>query len=188
MATSRAGLRALALVSLVALAAACGGGRSAAGFGWLHAGPPPATWRMVQLPSGNAALPVPTGWRLIHGDSGTVSAAELDGSGTIVGYLNATPRQGDESLAGWARFRAEHNADEGDRDVRSLVSGRGLRFRAGTGSCVEDTYRTSDRSYREIACLVRGSRASTVIVAAATPAMWPRIGPTLERAVSSFET
>jgi hypothetical protein len=188
MATSRTRFRALAVVGLVAMAAACGGGRSAAGFGWLHAGPPPATWRMVQLPSGGAALPVPTGWRLIHSDSGTVSAAELDGSGAIVGYLNATPRQGDESLAGWARFRPEHNADEGDSDVRALASARGLRFRAGTGSCVEDTYRTTLRSYREIACLVRGSRASTVIVAAATPAMWPHIGSTLERAVSSFAT
>jgi hypothetical protein len=188
MATSRAVLSTLAAVALVGLAAACGGGQSAAGFGWLHAGPPPAAWRMVQLPSGDAALPVPTGWRLIHGDRGTVSAAELDGTGTIVGYLNATPRQGDESPASWARFRAEHNADEGDSDVRALASGRGLRFRTGTGSCVEDTYRTTARSYREIACLVQGRTASTVIVAAATPAMWPRIGPTLERAVSSFAT
>jgi hypothetical protein len=48
-----------------------------------------------------------------------------------------------------------------------------LRFRSGPGSCVIDQYRTSARSYREIACLVTGrSRAgATVVVPAATPAL-----------------
>ncbi|MGN6378294.1 MAG: hypothetical protein ACTHNU_05030 [Gaiellales bacterium] len=189
MATSRA--RALALSALVAVAAACGGthaSRSGPGFGWLQPGPAPSTWRMAALTSGDAALPVPAGWRVIHGDPGTVSAAVYDGSDAIVGYLNATPRQGDESLRGWARFRTEHNADEGDADVRTLASAGGLHFRTGLGSCVEDRYRTSSSSYREIACLVRGRHASTVIVAAATPSAWGRLAPTLERAVSAFST
>jgi hypothetical protein len=42
--------------------------------------------------------------------------------------------------------------------------------------------------YREIACLVRGSRASTVVVGAALPGDWARLAPQLERAISSFAT
>jgi hypothetical protein len=64
-----------------------------------------------------------------------------------------------------------------------------LRFRSGTGSCVIDRYATTtDARYREIACIVRGARATTVDVAAARPADWTRLAPQLERAVASFST
>ncbi len=182
----------MALAALVAVAAGCGGSHASAppstGFAWLRPEAPPAGWRMVALPSGAARLPVPPGWRLIHGDAGTVSAAVLGGDGRIAGYLNATPQQGAETPAGWARFRTEHNAEEGDTGVRTIAAARGLRFRDGHGSCVEDTYRTSTARYREVACLVRGRSAGTVIVAAATPARWPALEATLERAVSGFIT
>jgi hypothetical protein len=177
------------LVCLAATAAACGGGHTnAAGFGWLRPGPAPGGWRTVALESGDAALPVPPGWRLIRGDPGSVSAAVLGSGRTIAGYLNATPRQSNERLAGWARFRTEHNAREGDTGVRTLASAEGLRFRTGTGSCVSDSYRTSVTAYREIACIVRGQRATTVIVAAATPSRWRQLAPILERAISAFTT
>ncbi len=42
--------------------------------------------------------------------------------------------------------------------------------------------------YREIACIVRGARATTAAVAAARPADWTRLAPQLERAVASFST
>ena len=60
------------------------------------------------------------------------------------------------------------------------------RFRSGPGSCVIDQYRTSARSYREIACLVTGPHRATVIVGATTPGLWPREAPVIERAISAF--
>ena len=63
-----------------------------------------------------------------------------------------------------------------------------LRFRAGTGSCVIDRYTTASARYREIACIVRGSRATTVVVAAARPQDWARLAPTRRRSVASFST
>ena len=51
-----------------------------------------------------------------------------------------------------------------------------------------DHYATVSAHYREIACLVQGSHASTVVVAAAVPHEWARLAPQLERAISSFAT
>jgi hypothetical protein len=104
----------------------------------------------------------------------------------IEGYLNATPRQGAETLANWSRFRSEHNHDEGDHGVRLLAATTDARFFSGHGACVIDTYTTSKASYREIACLVSGPSSSAVVVAAAPNALWDQQAPTLERAVSSF--
>jgi hypothetical protein len=189
----------LALVAALAIAG-CGGGAGSgrAGstaaqptstpFAWLSPAAPPAGWKVGRLPSGGATLAYPPGWRPIRTDPGTFSAALLGAHGKIRGYLNATPRQGAESLANWARFRTDHNRDEGDFRLDSEASAQGLRFRTGSGSCVIDRYATVSAHYREIACLVRGSHASTVVVAAALPRDWARLAPQLERAVSSFAT
>ena len=156
-----------ALAFALALAG-CGGGHSdglpaTAGpartttppFAWLAPGPAGAAWRVAPLPSG-AALAQPPGWQPVRTDPGTASFALLAPSRAIVAYLNATPRQGTETLANWPSFRIHHNTEEGSRDVRALAAARGLRFRSGRGSCVIDQYRTSARAYREIACLVPG--------------------------------
>ncbi|HKN95254.1 MAG TPA: hypothetical protein VJU60_13045, partial [Thermoleophilaceae bacterium] len=161
---------------------------SAGAFAWLSPSAPPAGWARATLPSGKATLAYPAGWQSVKTDPGTVSAALMGPHGQIRGYLNATPQQGRETLANWARFRTAHNADEGDMNVVTEAAARGLRFRSGSGSCVIDRYATSSARYREIACLVRGSRASTVVVAAALPKDWSRLAPQLERAVSSFAT
>jgi hypothetical protein len=130
---------------------------------------------------------LPGGWRRIPADFGTASAARVDpGSGLVAEYLNATPQQGEETLQNWSRFRPEHNLDEGDRHEHVLAAAQGLRFRSGIGSCVIDRYRTSRAGYQEIACLVRGSRRESVIVAAALTARWTQAGPVLERVVSAF--
>jgi hypothetical protein len=129
----------------------------------------------------------PSAWRRIASDPGTVTAARVDADGLIVGYLNATPHQANESLSNWATFRPHHNAHEGDRHVRVLAA-RARPFRSGRAACVIDTYRTSRARYGEIACLVQGARGSTVIVAAATTAAWPREHVQLERAVQAFQT
>jgi hypothetical protein len=131
-------------------------------------------------------LAYPPEWTPIKTDRGTVSVALLRHGGRIDGYLNATPRQGSETLADWSRFRPEHNRDEGDRGVRLLAATTDARFRAGRGACVIDTYTTSKASYREIACLVSGPGSSAVVVAAAPSALWAQRAATLERAVSSF--
>ena len=195
-----------AVVAMLAMlaAAGCGGGYSAGSsrsttapqatsqaraFAWLRPSPAPRAWHMSQLPSGVARLAYPPDWRPIRSDPGTVSAAVRSMRGRIDGYLNATPRQGAETLSNWASFRVDHNRDEGDVNVKPIASATNLRFRGGHGSCVIDTYTSSTgRSYREVACIVAGAQATTVVVGAAPPAQWSRQGPALERAISSFLT
>ena len=178
---------ALGAVLLLALAG-CGGsdsGRASGPFGWLKPTSTPAGWKVTRT-QGGAMLAYPPGWTPIKTDPGTASVALLEGSGRINGYLNATPRQGTETLADWIRFRPQHNQGEGDRDVRLLAATTTARFRSGRGSCVIDTYTTSKASYREIACLVSSPGSSAVVVAAAPTALWNQQAATLHRAVSSF--
>jgi len=186
------GLVALTLAAVVLIVALASGGessdsRASGQFAWLEPAPPPAGWNVATTASG-AMLSYPPGWRPIRTDPGTATVALLDGGvrGRIAGYLNATPKQGTETLANWSRFRPEHNRDEGDLSVRLIATSTDLTFRAGRGSCVIDDYTTSKTSYREIACLVSGPRSSAVVVAAAPIALWDQQAPTLERAVSSF--
>ncbi len=189
---------AAAIVAVLALAGgratgvrSAGGGAAARGapsaFSWLRPGPPPRGWRIGRLRSG-AALAYPAGWHAIASDAGTFSAALGGTGGRIVSYLNATPRDGAETLANWSRFRPHHVAEEGAHDVRLLAAAGGLRFASGRGSCVIDDYSTSVASYREIACLVSGEHTSTVVVGAAQPRDWTSQGPLLERAIASFAT
>jgi hypothetical protein len=178
-----------AALSGALLVAGCGGSTRPAGqsqFAWLHPSAAPRGWPVGRLPSGTAALAYPSGWRSIRTDPGSFSAALLGPHGRIRGYLNATPKNGPETLANWSRFRVAHNADEGDRQVVRESSASGLRFRSGPGSCVVDRYATVITRYREIACIVRGAHATTVVVAAAQPADWARLAPQLRRAVASF--
>ena len=160
---------------------------SSDGFGWLRPAPAPAGWASARLASG-ATLAYPSNWRQIRGDRGTASAALIDAHGQYLGYLNLTPRQGSETLAGWTAFRLQHNAEEGDREVRALGAASGLSFRGGHGACVRDTYATSAARYEEIACLVLGAHAASVIVAAAPPARWSEQRGTLERAIRAMST
>jgi hypothetical protein len=172
---------------LVALAGCGGSGPGAASdpFAWLRPTSAPTGWKVARTQRG-AALAYPPEWTPIKTDPGTASVALLDGGGRIDGYLNATTRQGNETLADWSRFRPQHNQEEGDRSVRSLAATTTASFRSGRGACVIDTYATSKASYREIACLVSGPGSSAVVVAAAPTALWDQQAGTLERAVSSF--
>lgn len=186
-----AGLVAAVLIAVVVVVAAGTGGSSdrppATPFAWLHPAPPPGGWQLARTPSG-ATLAYPPGWRTVKTDPGTASAALAGPRDGVIGYLNATPQAGGETLANWGHFRPSHNADEGDRGVRVLASSPGLEFRTGRGSCVIDSYSTTRASYREIACLVAGAHATTVVVAAARSDRWSELSRTLQRAVSSFAT
>jgi hypothetical protein len=184
-------------ISVVAVAVADRGGRDpqphatgrSAAFAWLHPGVVPAGWTTRHLPGSPARLSAPPAWRPARSDPGTRTMVSRGPSGRIVGYLNATPRQGDERAATWPAFRLAHNREEGDRDVRRLAAAADLHFRSGTGSCVIDSYlTTTGNHFREIACIVSGRSATTVIIAAAPPSHWAVEGPLLERAINAFTT
>ena len=157
-------------------------------FAWLRPVPAPADWNVARI-RGGATLSYPPRWRPLKTDPGTATAGLVLGGDEILGYLNATPRQGPETLENWSSFRPDHNRDEGDRSVHLIASSTGLGFRGGRGSCVIDDYRTSTGNrYREIACLVAGARADAVIVGAAPPDQWSRQRVAIEQAISSFLT
>jgi hypothetical protein len=78
--------------------------------------------------------------------------------------------------------------EESSKDVRLIASAHGLRFRSGRGSCVIDSYRTSRTRYREIACLVAGTRSSSVLVGAAPQKTWAQQAEKIERAIASLRT
>jgi hypothetical protein len=175
-------------LAIAALAlAACGASQGGA-FSWLHPQAAPSDWRVSQIPSG-AVLAYPPDWSAQHGDRGTATAALLGSGGRFLGYLNVTPRQGDETLSNWSSFRLEHNQEEGDRAVRQLAAASGLHFLTGRGSCVKDSYTTRTGSrFVEIACLVAGARAQSVIVGAAPPGIWGRESGNIERAIAGFRS
>ncbi len=196
---SRSALAAPVALGLAVAAAGCGGTHESAAtagtarasatgslapFSGLSAQTPPLDWPHARAASG-ATLPYPRGWRPLGGDRGTVSAATRDRTGGYVGYLNITPRQGEERQSNWVSFRAAHNRREGDRSVRVLAFARGVRVRAGTGACVEDSYTTSTGTrYIELACLIDGAHPA-VVLGAAPPARWASQAPLIARAISS---
>lgn len=195
IATTAASLAVVGLV--VAAAVAIGGPRDSARptmlhvstFAWLQPEVAPVGWSSSRLPNSPARLAVPPGWQREHGDAGTRTVVQRMPSGAIAGYLNATPHQGAESLRNWTEFRVAHNGEEGDREVRLLAGATHLSFRSATGSCVLDSYRTeSGHRYREMACIVSGRSATTVVVGAAPPANWAAEAPTIKQAINSFTT
>jgi hypothetical protein len=166
--------------------ASAGSSTSAGGaFAWLHPQSPPAGWRVVAIANG-ATLAYPPDWRRQHSDAGTVTAVLRAPGGSYLGYVNLTPRQGDETLANWASFRTEHNAEEGDSHIQRLAAATGLQFLGGHGSCVKDAYATAvGAHYIEVACLVAGRRGESVIVAAAPPEAWARESRTLQTVIDA---
>jgi hypothetical protein len=161
----------------------------ASGFRWLQPASSPRGWKLARLPSGAATFAYPRTWKPIRTDPGTASVALIGQAHNIRGYLNATPRQGTETLANWPTFRIQHlREEESSKDVRLIASAHGLRFRSGRGSCVIDSYRTSRTRYREIACLVAGTHTSSVLVGAAPSKTWTQQAKTIERAIASLRT
>ena len=150
--------------------------------------PAPEQWTSATIRSGAGTLSYPSSWQSIPGDSGTVTAALLDRAGLYAGYLNVTPRQGRERLAGWAAFRTHRNAEDGDRQVHELEAAEGIGFTNARGSCVVDQYlsRVGAHRYRELACIVAGRGHTSVFVGAALVSDWRTLGSVLERAAASL--
>jgi hypothetical protein len=148
----------------------------------------PKTWIGATTASGGATLFYPSSWKPIPGDSGTVTAALRDRRGLYRGYLNVTPREGAEQLAGWAAFRIRRNTQEGDRPTRLVAAAENLRFDNARGSCVIDDYlsRVGSHAYREVACIVAGRRYTNVFIGAALVGDWPTLAHIVERAASAL--
>lgn len=157
-------------------------------FAWFRAGPAPAGWQALELPDATAVLAIPPDAAPVPGDPGSVSATVTAPDGDLRIYLNATPQQGEESLANWSDFRLAHLTGENAASASRLQYRTGMEFRGGTGSCLEDTYvtRIGAHKYREIACLVAGARGSSVLVAAAPADSWDRYSTVLEQAVDAY--
>ena len=168
-ATSRR-LAAVAFLALAAALAIAGCGGAGARPAWARQ--PPFSGRIRLVESGRAAdrldaraASLRAGVARLPARLETDRERSRHGVRRADGRARAHPRlperdaaSGQETLADWAKFRPAHNADEGDMHVVTEAAARGLRFRTGSGSCVIDRYATTSARYREIACLVHGSR------------------------------
>ena len=163
-------------------------GPSARASFWPHPAMPPRGWRRGSIASGDASVSYPASWKPIPGDTGTVSFSLRDAGGAYLGYINVTPRQGAEQLHGWAQFRLRRNRAEGATRVRAVASVERLPFASATGSCVIDDYlsRVGAHPYREVACIVAGHRATSVLVGAARLSEWNNLRAVLKLAAASF--
>jgi hypothetical protein len=156
---------------------------------WFSAAAAPAGWHRDRLPDGAGVLAAPPQFRLLHADPGTL-ARGLDPTGGPVPtvYLDATPQQGSESLAGWASFRLAHLRDDDASSAQLDAAAQGLRFQGGVGSCVLDDYVTKvgANHFREVACFVQGSHGGSVLVAATLARDWPTYSAVVERSVEAY--
>jgi hypothetical protein len=168
------------------VAVADAAGSRAAGFRWFSPAAAPATWRHRTLPPDAGILYYPATFVDSHDKDG-VARERLGGHGSVLDYLDVSPKQGPESLRDWPSYRLELVRAESN-DVHEDGHAFGLRFRGGTGSCVLDDYRTrvENHHYREIACFVQGHKHATVLIAAALESEWARAAKTLERAVDAY--
>ena len=83
----------------------------------------------------------------------------------------------------------EHLREDGQSAVHlDGVSGP-LSFRGGHGRCVIDNYTTDEHHnhYNEIACIVQGAHATSVLVAATSTSAWQANRALLEKVVSSYQ-
>jgi hypothetical protein len=181
-------IAAAAAITVAVVAFALPGGSPGRAFPSLVPAAAPAGWPHLTLPDGTAVLSYPPSLRRVAGDKDAVSAARLSPGGTYQLYLNATPRQGAERLRQWAAFRLSLLRSDDAASAHEVAAAEGVKFRGGTGSCVIDNYvtRIGGHHYEEIACLVQGQAAASVIVAAAPAAAWVQARPLLLQAVAAY--
>lgn len=189
--TAAVGVLAVAAVIagvLAASASGTSGSSPARAFGLPAASSAPAGWHRATLAGGAAVLAYPPVMQLVSSDRGAASAAQLSSSGEYLLYLNATPKQGDESLRNWPQFRLGHLTDDDASSAHELATISGVRFLGGTGTCVKDDYVTKvgAHHFTEIACFVQGRTSASVIVAAAPTASWASLSGLLGRAIAGY--
>jgi hypothetical protein len=168
------------------IAVADAAGMRVARFRWFAPAPAPAGWRHGALPPDAGILSFPATFVNGHDRDG-VARERLDHHGTVLVYLDLSPKQGPERLRDWPSYRLGLVRGESN-DVHEDGHAFGLKFRGGRGSCVLDDYRTrvENHHYREIACFVQGRAHATVLIAAALESEWHRAAKTLERAVDAY--
>jgi hypothetical protein len=157
-------------------------------FGWLASTTPPATWARLTIPSGLGTLSSPPGFRTVNGDPDTLSEALRNSSGTYLGYLNVTPRQGSETLQDWAALRLSHLRSDDAVSVHEDAKVQSVRTAAAVRSCVIDDYTTTvgHHQFHEVACYVMRGSAGSVVVGA-TPSGDPaHVWTQLEHAVAAY--
>ena len=184
-----AAIIAAAAAAVAAVVAVTLPGHSAApAFPALTAAAAPAGWPQLRLPNGTAVLSYPPGLRAVHSDKVAVSVGRVSRTGVFELYLNATPREGDETLAHWAAFRLHLLRADDAAAATQVATAQGVKFRGGTGSCVIDRYTTKIHAnhFQELACLVQGRTSASVIIAAAPATQWTQARPLLLRAVASY--
>ncbi len=114
--------------------------------------------------------------------------ALLNPSGTYLGYLNVTPRQGPETLRNWATFRTTHLLGDDAVSVHEDAMVQSVPTGAAVRSCVTDDYVTTvgHHLFHEVACYVMNGSVGSVVVAA-TPAGDPaHVWTQLQRAVAAY--
>ena len=159
-----------------------------AGFAWFRSQAAPRDWLQASLAGRSGVLSYPSTLRSMAGDPGTVTFGLSTRTGAALVYLNATPRQGGETLRNWPDFRVEHLREENDTDVRIDTTSPILSFQGGRGRCVVDDYtsKAHNNHYREIACYVRGADRASVLIAATRAMTWARYGTLLEQVVNGY--
>jgi hypothetical protein len=184
-----AAVAASAAIAATAVALALPGRPPGRPFPSLHPAAAPAGWQHAALPNGTAVLSYPPSLHPLAGDKFAVSAAKRSLGGAFQLYLNATPRQGTETLAHWPAFRLRLLRSDTAAVAHLDAAATGVKFRGGTGSCVIDDYisKIGRHHYQEIACLVQGRTSGSVIVAAAPAAQWASARPLLFRAVAAYQ-
>jgi hypothetical protein len=156
---------------------------------WFSATAAPASWHRDRLPDGAGVLAAPPEFRRLPADPGTLARGLQRASDPVpMIYLDATPQQGSESLAGWPRFRLAHLTDDDASSAWLDAAARGLRFQGGIGSCVLDDYVTKVQAhhFREVACFVSGPHGGSVIVAATLASKWSMYSAAVERSVEAY--
>jgi hypothetical protein len=179
---------AAAAIAVTAVACTGPGRPPGPAFPRLRPAAAPARWLHITLPNKMAVLSYPPSLHPVAGDKDAVSAARLGPGGEFQLYLNATPRQGNETLSHWAAFRLHLLRSDEAASAHQVTAAQGIRFRGGTWSCVIDRYvtRIGGHHFQEIACLVRGHTSASVVVAAAPAATWDQARPLLLRAVAAY--
>jgi hypothetical protein len=159
-----------------------------ASFAWFRSQAAPGSWLQASLAGRSGVLSYPSTLRSMTSDPGTVTFGLSTRTGAALVYLNATPRQGGETLRNWPDFRVEHLREEGQTNVRIDATTGTLPFQGGQGRCVVDDYisKAHNNHYREIACYVRGASSASVLIAATRAVTWATYGTMLEQVVNGY--
>jgi hypothetical protein len=177
----------MAIALVVGAVTAAAGTPHRGTFAWLKPTSAPANWNRATTPDGAAVLAFPPIFRPVRSDPGAVSVAVGDGP-RYLAYLNVTPKQGAETLAGFPAFRVNLLGSDHDAGVRQDGSAEDLRLHRSRVSVVMDDYftRVGAAHYREIAVFVAAKHASWVVVAAALNKDFARFRPSLQGIITSF--